>query len=102
MTARRSWASNPRHALMVLAGAWLAATLLFVVGGVADLHDGKTWNKRGRYEGGPRWYRIVQAENPKGFKAVVVFRYVLPITILGSATLVCFLGAMAQPKRLTP
>lgn len=99
MTATQSRFLDPRYALTVLGMAGLIVTILIVGGGIFDLHDGKTLNQRGQGGSGPLWYPIVAAENPSGFKSVLIFRYVLPVVIFGTATLVCFLGAAAQPKR---
>ena len=99
MTAPRSRFSGPRYALTALGVAALVFTSLFVLGGFIDLDDGKTWNKRSRYESGPLWYPVVEAESPKEFRSVLMFRYMLPVVIFGTATVVCFLGAAAQPKR---
>jgi hypothetical protein len=99
MTVPQSRFLNPRYALWALTLFWLVLTALFAGAGVLDLHDGETWNRRGRHSSGPLFYPITTAENPKEFKAVLLFRYVMPITILGTATLVCLLGAVAQPKR---
>jgi len=102
MTVRWSNLLEPRNGLLALATMWTVATAAFLIGGVVDLHDGDTWNKRSRYEAGSRWYKIVEADNPKGFKSVVMLRYVLPTTIFGTGALVCFVGALAQPRRSRP
>lgn len=99
MTPVTSWASDSRKALVALTLGFLVITTLLTVGGLVDLHDRKTWNQRGRYESGPRWYRIDAVQNPEGFKQVIMFRYVLPVTIFGTATVICLLGAFAQPKK---
>jgi hypothetical protein len=99
MTVGHSWASDSRKALLALTVGFLVVTTLLVLGGLIDLHDRKTWNQRGRYESGPRWYSIDAVQNPDGFKQVIMFRYVLPITVFGTATVICLLGALAQPKK---
>lgn len=102
MTGRSSPAIGPRKALLMLGVGGLVGAVLFAVGGVVDLNDGETWHKRSRRHGADRWVQIVQTENPKGFRTVLLVRYVMPVTILGTASLVCFLGAAAQPVRCEP
>lgn len=102
MKARPPAVIGPRKGLLMLASAGLVFALLFTVGGVVDLHDGETWHKRHRRHGAERWVRIVEAEDPGGFRSVLLLRYILPVTIFGTASLVCFLGGAAQPRSREP
>lgn len=88
----------PRDKLFALAGGFGAAVAVWLLVGVIDLHDGRTWEHEGR--SGP-WYVIDKAVDPSDYRSMVMFRYVLPVTLLGTISLVCLLGAFVQPKGKT-
>ncbi len=89
---------TPRRTLFSLAGGFGAAVAVWLLAWGADLHDGRTWHKRSRYETGPLFYAIDNRENPSSFKITVMTRYVMPVTLLGSISLICLLGGLSQPK----
>lgn len=89
---------SPRKGLFALASGFMAIALLWAIGSVADLYDGKTYNERGRYSSGPKWYPVTAKENPSTFKAIVVLRAGLPVILLGTIGCVCLVGALAQPR----
>jgi len=87
-----------RRTLLVLSGGFGVVLMLWLAAWVADLHDGRTWNERSRYEAGPRWVITDRIEDPSGFRMTMMVRYVLPVTMLATISLVCLLGALSQPK----
>jgi|GEM_PF-5860022 len=91
--------TTPRGTLFALAGCFGVLLAAWLSIWAIDLHDGRTWNKRGRHGTGPLLYVIDKTENPSGFRITVMSRYVLPVTLLGTISLVCLLGALSQPKR---
>jgi len=90
---------TPRDTLFALAACFGACTALWVSVGVVDLHDGRTWNERRSHGAGRGWYMIDSAENPSVFRFTIMTRYVLPLTLVGTITVVCLLCGLSQPKR---
>lgn len=102
-----------RRTLTLLSVSFGAAFVLWSAFCALDFRDGVTWNERSRqsrYEAYndngvmvrrrlPRFYAVSRAENPKGYKMIVVLRGMMPTALFGVASVVCGLGAMAQPGR---
>lgn len=89
---------SPRRALFTLSAGFLVITAVWTIISAVDLHDGRTWDRRGRYEPGPRWYPVSAEQNPSTFKLIMVLRFGLPVILLGTIGLICLVGALAQPK----
>ena len=96
MTRYAPWA--PRRTLFSISSVCLTLIAVWSVAMILDLHDGTAWNERPGHGSGPRFYLIDSRTNPGGFKTVILLRYVMPMTLLGTTAAVCFLGGLAQPR----
>lgn len=76
----------------------MAVAAIWTMVSIIDLHDGHTYNERGRYRAGAKWYPVTAGENPSAFRAIVMLRFGMPVVLLGTIGSICLTGALAQPK----
>ena len=98
MKASRTPYWSPRRTLFTLSAGFLAITAAWTIFSAIDLHDGHTYDRRGRYEPGPMWHPVNAEDNPSDFKAIMALRFGLPAILLGTIGVICLVGAVAQPK----